>query len=172
MDKEGLLNQLYTLRGLYRLGMATTCLLTHKEAPSILKESHVMINQRDKLDFEHVIKYLKDPKTKPEVIKHNINVFLRSVLLNSFELVKEYCEKEHKFELFKQQPWYDIVRIIRNGLGHDLKYDLSGYPDEKFPMNIRELKITKDMHGAPIKLDLVQATNLSTDMILFVKKHL
>lgn len=172
MDKDGLLNQLYTLRGLYRLGMATTCLLAHKQAPSILKESYIVVNEKEKIDFEHLIKYLEATKTKPEVIRHNINIFLRSILLNSFELVKEYCKKEKKHQLLKQQPWYEIVRIIRNGLGHDLKYDLSRYDDEKFPMKIRELKITKDMHGKPIKLDLVQGTNLSTDMILFVKNHL
>lgn len=170
--KEELVDQLYMLKGFYRLGMATSVLLTDKRSIEILKEGYVVINNKEKLTFEHIIKYLEDPQTKGDVIQQNINIYLRSILLNSFELLKEYCNENGKFNILQKQSWYEIIRIIRNGLGHDLTYDLSRYQEDIFPMQIREYKITKDMDGKPIKLDLVQGHNFSLDMIQFVKQCL
>lgn len=170
--KEQLLDSLYFLKGLYRLGLATTLLLSKEDTPNFLRTSHVIANQKDKLDFNDLAKFLEDKKTKSIILEQNNNVYLRSILLNSYELLWDFCEKHSKTDELKKQPWFKIVKILRNGLGHDLKYDLSNNSDDEFPMKIRYCVITKDMHGKPIKLDSIVGHNLSLDMIKFVKEKL
>jgi len=175
VNREGLENQIHNCKALYVWGLAGIILLSHKAAPAILRESHVKFSNH-KQEFKGMADRLEFNKEERREILDNFHkVFLRFYIRESFELIKDYCEKTNQLVLLRKQAWYHFARLIRNCLGHNFKWVFKPYDKSLLPISLRTLTITEEMEGKPLSLDFFNqshAWNLHTDMSLFVKNQL
>ncbi len=100
-------------------------------------------------------------------------MLLRTLLKDSFEVVKNYCDISGCKTLFEKQDWYDFFRIVRNCFSHDL---LIKYKNKRnLPISWKGRNFTIDMDGMPLTtsfLGINGALELFGDMRKFVEDSL
>ena len=72
---------------------------------------------------------------------------LRAFIKEGFEVVKAYCNDTEQYDKFQQQNWFHFLRIIRNALSHNFKFDFSKENKNRFPITWKGKIITKNMDG-------------------------
>ncbi|MGI0008133.1 MAG: hypothetical protein ACRD92_00765 [Nitrosopumilaceae archaeon] len=174
VSREGLENQIHNAKALYVWGLASMVLLSHNDAPAVLRESHVDFGGRKQV-FVGMADRLTDPKEKEEILSELHKVFLRFYIRESFELIKDYCRKTNQSDLLEIQPWYHFTRLIRNCMAHNFKWVFKKFDKSLLPITLRTLTIATDLEGKNLKMEFFNqshAWNLHTDMSLFVKNVL
>lgn len=70
------------------------------------------------------------------------------MLKEPFEIIKAYCKEIDQTELFELQTWYHFVRIIRNAMSHDFRFNFSSYDKtDRLPLTWKEKTLTASMDG-------------------------
>jgi hypothetical protein len=91
-----------------------------------------------------------------------------------FEHIKAYANRTKQFELFRQQPWYQFARIVRNSFGHDWTIQ-SNVLKEGDVADFAGLRITAADDGKPMKelgIGFDHFRQLAETMIQFAEKDL
>ena len=102
------------------------------------------------IPFERVARIVTAPPIEDDrtPIKDYILLAFRSLIVNSYELIKNYCERTNQMSTFTSQPWYQFFRTIRNTLSHDLHFDVPKAKDGSFiESEWKGRKITGSLDG-------------------------
>lgn len=175
INKAELITQVENAKGLYVLGLGSTCLLSHKDAPNILRESHVEFGGQ-KQTFRNMAGQLECNTDRQWILEEFHKIFLRFYIRETFEIILDYCKHTSQFNLVKSQPWFHFARLIRNCMAHNFKWVFDDKKDKPLlPITLRTSKIELAMEKQPLTLSFFNqshAWNLHTDMSLFVKNIL
>lgn len=68
------------------------------------------------------------------------------MILETFEAAKSYAFKNEKVEEFKSQDWYSFSRHLRNAIGHNGVWSITGNPKD-LPTTFRNKTIDLNFNG-------------------------
>ena len=171
MTKHELLSQLENAKNNYILGLAALALFATEESYPLLEKSWCRFGSYT-LSFAQVANLLKDPEDKKLALKEFLKMLLRTLVKESFELIKDYCNISKQMSSFTSQPWYQFARIIRNSLSHNFKFKFSEYDKNLLPVSWKGKTITMAMDGSYLELSFfgyADAWDLFTEMKSFVE---
>lgn len=174
-NKEELITQVENCKALYVLGLGSICLLSRKESPAILRDSHVKFGGQIQT-FKNMADQLENKNQRQWMLDDFHKVFLRFYIRETFEIIADYCKATSHFEYMRKQPWFYFARLIRNCMAHNFKWTFDAKRDKPLlPLTLRTSTINIGMDGQPLSLSFFNqshAWNLHTDMSLFVKNEL
>lgn len=70
---------------------------------------------------------------------------IRSVVSECYELTKSYSEKTNQFPTMEKQPWFHVIRILRNSINHDFSVKLGKWDKTLLPIEWGEILIDESM---------------------------
>ena len=107
--------------------------------------------------------------------KEFVNMGLRILIKESFELIKDYSDNTSQTQLFKNQSWYQFARIIRNCLSHNFKFQFRDHDKTLLPLVWKNKTIDISLDTTHLQLSFfgyVEAWELFDEMNLFVNNTL
>jgi len=151
MTKEELFNQLTHAKNSYIMGLAAFTLFSSPESYPLL-DSHLAAFGDYTVTFDQVSTLLKNPRDHDIALNEFLKVHMRTLIKESFEHIKDYCEETNQYALFKGEGWYEFARIIRNFLSHNCIFEFNKYDKERLPITWKERTITEDMDRQSLEL--------------------
>ena len=108
-----------------------------------------------RVPFERVVRIVNAPPIDGDrtPIKDFVLIAFRTLIVNSYELIKAYCERTGQMALLTAQPWYQFFRTVRNTISHDLHFDIPRRKDGSFiesEWNGRKITAALDATAMPI----------------------
>jgi len=174
MTKEELINQLNHTKNNYIIGLAALSMFNSGQAEPLL-ERHAAAFGDYTVSFDQVAELLKKKPEHGVVLSEFNKMLMRTIIIESFEHIKEYCQNTSQYPLLKNQKWYEFARIIRNFLSHNCRFIINKYDRARLPIKWGELEITEQMHGqglAPGSFGNVETWELFQQFTAFVEKEL
>ena len=117
MLKTELLAQFENAKHNYILGLSALALFADSRTYAVLDEARCAFGPYS-VEFSQVAALLRVDADRTVATKEFMNMLLRILIKESFELLKNHCAETGQAPLLKGQPWYDFARIIRNSLSH------------------------------------------------------
>jgi hypothetical protein len=174
MTKSELLAQLENAKNNFILVLASTSLLSNEKAYPILEESNCKFGKYS-IDFKQVANIMKKESDRKIACKEYVNMGIRILIKETFELIKDYSKKTKQEQTLKSQNWYEFARIIRNCLSHNFKIQFSNYDKKLLPLRWNNKTIDTSFDNTYLQLSFfgyVEAWELFNKMYLFVKNSL
>lgn len=174
MIKAELLSQLENAKNNYILGLASISLFLNEKTYPILDESHASFGTYN-LEFKQVTNMLSIEADRDIAIKEYLISFIRALIKESFELLKNYCQENNQENAFKSEQWYHFARMIRNCLSHNFKFEFNNYEKRILPVSWKSKTIDISMDGAYLKLEFfgyVETLELFIEFENFAKNQL
>ena len=91
----------------------------------------------------------------------------RALIKESYEVIKDFCNNHDLFEELKNQEWYEFVRLLRNGISHDFRFDFSRYHENQFPITWKTISINYDLDG-----EFIPSSLLSHEIVIDIFKNM
>ncbi|MFA5423761.1 MAG: hypothetical protein WC374_07885 [Phycisphaerae bacterium] len=174
MNKEELLNQLAHTRNNYILGLAALSVFNSGQAEPLLAR-HAAAFGDYTVTFDQVAELLRKKPDHEIVLSEFNKMLMRATIIEAFEHIKEYCQNTNQYPLFKQQPWYEFARIIRNFLSHNCRFIINKYDSERLPIKWGDIEITEQMNGGGLEAGSfgnIETWELFQQLTDFVEKKL
>jgi hypothetical protein len=169
MTKAELISQLTNAKNNYILGLAALALFASEEAYPIIEKSSCSFGTYS-LSFDQVARLLRKQEDKEIAVKEFMNMLLRTLIKESFELIKTHCNASKQTPALSKQQWYQFARMIRNCLSHNFKFEFNRYDKGLLPVTWRGKTITAGMDGSFLELSFfgyVEAWVLFNEMYSF-----
>jgi len=162
MTRVELLSQLENCKNNFILTIAGLAAVLDRRGSEILKAAHFSFGGFS-IHFDQVVTMFTRPADKDIATKEAVCAAFRTLLKESFELVKSYAEDSGQEEEFKAFPSYRYHRLVRHALSHNFRWDLmtnKNRPYEYLPLEPwrHDLKnhvatIEASMHDQHLTLD-------------------
>lgn len=72
---------------------------------------------------------------------------IRSAVSECYELTRDYCKKTNNYQNLQNQPWFDVIRIIRNTMNHNFLIEFKDKDRERLPFQWKEIMIDISMEN-------------------------
>jgi len=174
MTHQELLSQLENAKNNYILGLAALSLFTAEGSLGHLEKSEARFGSYT-LSFGQVAALLRNELDRDIAVKEFLNMLLRALIKEAFELLKTYTADTAQNTSLKGEAWYQFARLIRNCLSHSFTFTFNPYDRKMLPVCWRERSIEIQMDGAPLALDFfgyVEAWELFRDFNEFAQNRL
>jgi len=174
LTKPELSSQLTNAKNNYILGLAVLSLFATPEAYPLLDKNRATFGPYI-LTFEQVAALLRNPTDRDIAVKEFLNMLLRVLIKELFELLKDYCDETNQAGRFKSERWFQFARMIRNCLSHSFRFEFNSYDKSLLPVSWKSRTITLAMDGQPLSLSFfgyVEAWELFGEFDSFVDKQL
>ncbi len=174
MIKKDLASQLTNAKNNYIMGLAALYLFGNNESYPILTKGHATFGQYN-ITFKQVTNLLQNEKDRNIAVKEFLMMLMRSLIKESFELIKDYCNDSNQSTSFKAERWYQFARIIRNCLSHNFKFEFSAYDKRLLPVTWKARTITLEMDEQPLEVSFfsyVEVWELFEEFQGFVENRL
>jgi len=139
-----------------------------------LEESHASFGIYT-VEFKQVKNLLVDPAGWDIAVKGFLTSQIRTLIKESFELVKNYCCETDQNPKFNAQPWYHFARMIRNCLSHNFRFEFRKYDKTLLPVTWSSRTIDASMDGKHLALKFfgyVETWELFMEYQRFVRNEL
>ena len=146
MTREELLIQLEHTKNNYIIGLAVVSMFNTGQAVPLL-EHHAAAFGDYTVTFDQVAELFKKDSDRGIAVGEFNKMLMRTVIKESFEHIKDYCTETDQYDVFKQQNWYEFVRMIRNFLSHNCHFIFNKYDRDRLPIKYGNIEITADMNG-------------------------
>jgi hypothetical protein len=177
MIKTEILSQLENAKNNFILVLASTSLFSDERTYSILDESECNFGTYS-ISFNQVSNLMRKKYDRNIACKEFVNMGLRILIKETFELIKDYSIETQQEQLLKSQNWYQFARCIRNCLSHNFKFQFHNETGKilyKLPIYWKNKIIDISLDNTPLQLSFfgyIEAWELFDEMNLFVKNTL
>lgn len=159
MDKKELKTKLEVIQHNYQLGILSIGLLQHGKVRKIMSYVTPIIFDKYKFNAKKIINiHETTPRARKTLHRNFFLMTMSSALTNLYENVRTYCESTNQLEKFKKQPYYDVLRLLRNSFSCNYKMHYSNYDKTILPLVWNEIELTHDMEGESIEYDNISIT--------------
>lgn len=137
MTKKDLIDQLKTFHLNFEFGLACLSLINDPIALNALPQLSVNFGSY-KHKHDRITSILSDKNGKQSLIN---NFFKRSLMCTTikdyYDSISYYCDKSqsNQYSSFKNEPYYQFIRVIRNTMSHGYKFDFSKMNKGIFPVS-------------------------------------
>ena len=174
MIKNELLSQLENAKNNFILVLASISLFSNEKAYPILDESNCKLGKYS-IEFKQVSNMMKKESDRNIACKEFVNMGLRILIKETFELIKDYSKETQQEKTFKSQNWYEFARMIRNCLSHNFKFQFNKYDKSLLPLSWNNKTIDISLDNTHLQLSFfgyVEAWELFGELYSFVKNTL
>ncbi len=176
MDKALLRGQLQTVKNNFALIQAGIALLAQTDALERFDSTFAIVKDHPEASSFGYIRYvLESDDLLMHATKELRNAVLRNCLKETFELVKVYGDATDQAACFKQAPWYQFLRIVRNCLSHDMQIRFTTSDLNFLPVTWSGMTLERSMHNGPLPmkdfLSRPKALELIDSVIEYVDRH-
>lgn len=166
MPNQNLLARLETIRGNYTLGLLFCGLLRNPKTRSTITLNRVFLTQArtwvffpeqpislppNEKHYELRIGGPDDQSGMDHMIDQFSTMLLRNLILDTFEVIRDYCKATGQLQLMRSQPWYQFARLLRNAVTHDQCWIFKDYDRSILPACWRGKCIEVGMEGQEVK---------------------
>ena len=166
MAKDNLLARLETVRGNYTIGLMFCGLLRNPTTRPAITANRIFLTPTTTLVFfpgypinlpsneKHIELKLQGPSDLSgfdHLIDQFSTMLLRNLVLDSFELIRDYCRRTGQQQNMKAQPWYHFARLLRNALTHDQCWGFRDADKKIFPVYWKGKRIDQTMDGQEVR---------------------
>ncbi len=144
MSKQDLVNQLTHTKNNYIFGLAAFTIFSSEESYPLLN-THLAAFGEYTVTFDQLVSLLKIPEDRRIALKEFLKMHMRTLMIESFEHIKAYCQNTDQYAAFKSQNWYEFARLIRNFLSHNCRFEFNKYDRDRLPITWNEKTITVEM---------------------------
>ncbi len=174
MTREELANQLEHTKNNYIMGLAAFTIFESEHSYPLLR-THALTFGEYTVEFEQLIKLLRNVNDRGIALNEFAKMLMRTLLKESFEHIKDYCEETDQYAAFKSEHWYEFGRLIRNFLSHNCIFEFNKYDRERLPVTWKDRTITVEMNKQTLGRDFfghVQTWELFQEFQDFVENRL
>jgi len=179
VTKDELLNALNNVLNSFLYGLMCSR-LTPPEKWRDVSTSAVLFEGKDidiRIALGPLSQRLTDDSLRERFLRNYENTLLRALLRESHELILLYCEQTNQFSIYKNEPWFQFARIMRNAVSHKQGGFLTKWRDDLRKKGIciakwRERTLDTTMVGCPISFYHNEALLLLNDQREFVTSKL
>lgn len=174
MNKKELLSQLENAKNNFILVLASTSLFSNEKSYPILNESSCKFGTYS-INFKQITNMMRKKEDRGIACKEFINMGLRTLIKEPFELIKDYSGNTNQKQIFQSQKWYQFARIIRNCLSHNFKFQFNPYDKSLLPIVWKSKTININLDNTHLQISFfgyVEAWELFCEMNFFVKNTL
>jgi len=174
MIKTELLSQLENAKNNFILVLASTSLFSNEKTYPILDESNCKFGTYS-IEFKQVANMMKKESDRKIACKEFVNMGLRILIKETFELIKDYSKETRQERIFKSQNCYQFARIIRNCLSHNFKFQFNKCDKTLLPLSWNNKTIDSSLDSTHLQLSFfgyVEAWELFDELHSFVKNIL
>jgi hypothetical protein len=174
ITKQQLINQLEHTKNNYILGLAAFSMFDSGLTNQQLAH-HAAAFGEYTITFAQVVTLLQNPKDREIVLREFGKMLMRTLIKESFEHIKDYCEKTDQYIPFKAQSWYEFARMIRNFLSHNCKFEFNKYDKDRLPITWGKKAITIDLDNKSPDIrffSYVETWELFQEFTIFVTNDL
>ena len=154
MTKTELLSQLENAKNNFILVLASTSLFSNEKTYPILDESTCKFGKYS-IEFKQVANMMKKESDRNIACKEYVNMGLRILIKETFELVKDYSKETQQKHTFESQSWFQFARIIRNCLSHNFKFQFNDYDKTLLPISWKNKTIDVSFDNTPLQLSFL-----------------
>jgi len=151
MTKELLLIQLEHTKNNYIIGLAAHSIFNSGQAQPLLR-SHLSAFGSYIVKFDQVAEMLENDRDRPIALTEFLKMQMRTLIKESFEHIKDYCQATNQYAALKAESWYEFARLIRNFLSHNCRFEFNKYDRERLPVAWKTKTITPEMDGQSLAL--------------------
>lgn len=119
-----------------------------------LRKSHASFGGYT-IPFDQVANMLESEIDRQVAMKEFLTMFLRALLKESFEVIRDYASNSKQDSLFSSQPWFQFARMIRNCISHDFHFGFTGYDRKLLPVSWKGRTIDSELDGQPVKIEFL-----------------
>lgn len=135
------------------------------------KNNYILALQSEKL-FKNpsVINHIEYDALRDILIKKNNDTDIlleeykksnyRKVISDSIELIKQYCEKTRQSKIFHKSELFCFVKVFRNALVHDFKFNFIKKEIEKLPLKWRDYTLDEKLQGIDVNFSHLKQDDL------------
>ena len=80
---------------------------------------------------------------------------VRTALTDGLELTRDYCRRTEQVPILKAQPWFQVFRLLRNALNHNLHFVFGSEDRAVLPVSWRDITISVDLDGKELTQDIL-----------------
>ena len=146
MTREELINQLVHAKDNYIIGLAAHSIFDSGQAQPLLK-THAAVFGPYFITFNQVAELLQKNRDHRIALDEFLKMLMRTLIKESFEHIKDYCEDTNQYAALKTEPWYEFARLMRNFLSHNCRFEFNKYDRERLPVSWKNITITAEMDG-------------------------
>jgi hypothetical protein len=179
LTKDELLNGLNNVLNSFLYGLLCPRLVPAEKWHSVSAGAMLFEGKDDaiKIALGPLSQRLTDPALRERFLRNYENSLLRALLRESHELILLYCEDTNQFSIYRDEPWFQFVRIMRNVVSHKQGGLLTKWPEDLKKKRIcsarwRNRTLDTTMIGSAISFYHNEALQLQSDQIEFVKLKL
>lgn len=182
MTKAELLNSLENLKNNFFYGFVATQMLPDEAWEKIINGKKIACNQKAVTFGKYLVGLAshmigEDKKSKKVIIDEFRRSLMRAMLREPHEIILKYCEETNQFNVYKDQPWFQFMRIIRNTCSHKEGGILREWPYDLQKRNItsvrwKKRKLDVSMVGKHIEFNIPDTFDAWHDIKLFAERKL
>jgi hypothetical protein len=134
-------------------------------------------NELAAVDLSVLAQILEDPSARKTLVG-NLQVLLKHALVrNTHEVICMYAEETAQFDTYRQAPFFQYARIVRNTLSHKDGSILHRWPADLTKASIthvewRGRRINQSDVGNVLALDPWELFTLHEDLVAFLRNGL
>lgn len=151
LTKIELLAQIENIKNNYVLGLAAISVFSEPFAIKHLQNSNCAFGGYI-IDFIHVSALLDKETDRNIALKEFMNMLIRGLIKESFEVVRTYAKSTQQSEKFRGQQWFQFFRLIRNSVSHNFCFQFGDFDKKILPVSWRGRTIEKHMEGQPLEV--------------------
>ncbi len=153
MIKSEIISQLENVKNNYILGLSAVSLFLNEKVYPILEENNYVIFGNYKVGTKQVKNLLIKHADRSIALKEFTKSQIRIPVKESFEIIKNYCYETNQISKFRAESWYHFIRMIRNCLSHNCKFEFSEYDKRFIPVSWNNRIINSEMDGKCLELE-------------------
>lgn len=142
------LSQLENCKNNFLLGLLALNIFSAKDELNVFNDSRCEFGSYI-VEFDKVIQLLNSEYEL--ACKEFLKLHLRALIKESFEVVSQYSKQEGIFNTFKAQPWYHLVRLVRNAIAHSGHFKIKQNENYEW----RNVRLCFDNNGEPLRIDFL-----------------
>ena len=114
-----------------------------------------LIGTRSPAAFDTSLKLLKNEPYLIACIDALHRTAIRAAVTEAFETAKDYSKSTGQFEHFKEQPWFDVFRLLRNGLNHNFRLQFTPKDKTLLPLVWMTIELRPEHESMEIGEDVL-----------------
>ena len=110
----------------------------------------LLVADKSSTAFGPSIQLLKNKRKLVHSVDQLYLAIVRSAVTESLELTRDYCKQTKQTKLLKAQEWYTVLRLVRNALNHNYRFEFRPGDFKELPATWGGISIEAGHHGSEI----------------------
>jgi len=107
------------------------------------------------------IRRLLESDGRDKILRNFFKTALRTVVRDSYEAIWQYCKATKEtgnMELLRDQPWFHLLRVIRDAFSHDGNWTFYQQTKRILPIEWDGIRVDEEQEGTRLQFEHIPLT--------------